>query len=419
MQDWLHFMPGLQSVGLCGVMLASKAYIGWWAALLTYIIYYFAVAAAPPRLVHTGHFRIKKILEHCPALSQRFFPFMAFHSDVQIITYIIQEKIHAFFSPMHAQEEQPVKLPMGGEALLWWQTPPPPESTGGIVFVILPGVTGIPEDRTARALLEIGAKQGWYAALVLRRGHPAKVDPAGAFSIFGDSRETDACVNAAAERSPGCKVVLVGVSAGSACAVRWLGEHIWHGEYPEGWLRQGKSDPQAGPDVLCCISIAAGFDVTTAPARCHKRFEKVLLAKMKKFFLHGNQRAHLLEQNPEAYKRCQQAGSLVEFLQHHADLAGMDGWDAYARSHNPMEVLRPPSKHFPPTLFLQARDDPISVSGNVEQVLAEGLFGGEKAPFLMVETPRGSHSCWFGLGGGTTYLRRMVADFVGAVQATK
>jgi len=107
----------------------------------------------------------------------------------------------------------------GGEVTLEWCLADDPSSAP--VVLMLHGLCGSSQD-FASLLCEV-RRRGWSGVVMNRRGH-RRLLSTPCFSIMGSTSDVREAVAAVRDRLPGAPVVLLGSSAGSGLAVRYLGE---------------------------------------------------------------------------------------------------------------------------------------------------------------------------------------------------
>jgi hypothetical protein len=95
----------------------------------------------------------------------------------------------------------------------------------GRPFVVMfHGLEGSSDSHYARALMAHVATLGWSGAVPHFRGCSGELNQAPRFYHSGDAGEVDWIVRRLAERKPGAKFYVTGVSLGGNALLRWLGE---------------------------------------------------------------------------------------------------------------------------------------------------------------------------------------------------
>jgi hypothetical protein len=195
-------------------------------------------------------------------------------------------------------------------------------------------------------------------------------------------------------RFPGAPIGLLATSAGTATAVRYLGE-------------QGARTPVVAAALNC-----PGYDIALAMARCSPLFGRLLLNPLKSKLLTGQSGEFLRQAHPEACERVARARNLHELLVHLAPFAGPTPpaesaadpeawWDyvTYLRQCNPMGTIRNIRTE---VLVLNADDDPVCTAANMEDALhhfgpADQPEPGPRTRSVLLQLPKGGH-CGFYTG---------------------
>ena len=168
-------------------------------------------------------------------------------------------------------------------------------------------------------------------------------------------------------------VVLYATSAGTGCLVRYLGEK------------------GATARVAAAFCNSPGYDIAVALTRCGAPYDShYYLAGVKRHYLGANG-AMLAARDADALAACDKATSLHGFLAAAAPFAGAATFGEYLLRSNPIGTAHDIRV---PILILNADDDPICSSKNVDDHIA--LFRTHPTAVL-ARMPRGGH-CGFYAG---------------------
>lgn len=294
-----------------------------------------------------------------------------------------------FVLPQPAEAECWVTADGGTVQLVWPCCAPHVLPVERGVVVVLPGLGG-----TARS-------SGEASAAVLAAGlRPVIFEPRGLASLplssprvnlFGNTDDLREALVRVQRRFPGAPIGLLATSAGTATAVRYLGE-------------QGARTPVVAAALNC-----PGYDIALAMARCSPLFGRLLLNPLKSKLLTGQSGELLRQAHPEACERVARARNLHELLVHLAPFAGPTPpaesaadpeawWDyvTYLRQCNPMGTIRNIRTE---VLVLNADDDPVCTAANMEDALhhfgpADQPEPGPRTRSVLLQLPKGGH-CGF------------------------
>jgi predicted alpha/beta-fold hydrolase len=272
----------------------------------------------------------------------------------------------------------------GTTALDWLGLDAPADAP---TLVVLPSITG--DAQSARGLVrDLRRATGWRVVVCTRRGHGALPLTAPVFNTMGctgDLREQLARIHAEYPTSP---LYGIGMSAGSALLVRYLGE-----EGAASALRAG-------------VAYCPGYDIRTAWQRVPAFYSRAMARRLKRHFLHrhGSALAHL-----PTYARCAAAGDLAAFHAAAYELAGHADHDTYVARTNPVEVFGDVAV---PVMVLNAADDPVCVAANAEA----HVDAIRRVPdALLVRTRHGSHCAFLEGWTARSWSHRLMADYLRAV----
>jgi len=235
----------------------------------------------------------------------------------------------------------------------------------------------------------------------VRRGHGGMRLQTPNFCTVGNTDDLHNAVLTVAERYPNAPIFLVGLSAGTNSVIRYAGEL----EHP----RFKRAD--TAQNVAGVVAIGAGFELPTAWDNCESPYDRIILSKVKSFFVAENH--DILEDfNSEQCRRAMESKSLNEFNKAAALLCG---FDSYAEFNDRINTMAVATYIRVPLLILNANDDPLCVSANITNNVQETFRSNEKS--ILVVTPFGGHLGWFEGWNGMRWHARAATEFVQAVVA--
>ena len=260
----------------------------WWAGLVIFAAWYLAFAVRAPVLTHQATPRNEQLLQRCPRLrGQLYWPFfLAAQADLAVLFYVLRSA-HGT-KPRFRREE--LAMEDGGLTAIDWLDPTaaqpswlgntrPPEVwlAQRPVVAICPGVTSGSDDLATRAIASAAVRRGYRAAVLIRRGHGGLALRTPRLNVFGDTRDTHEAISRIHAANPAVPIAVVGISAGSAIAVRYSAEQGVAAqcgpaaEFPEGWARRScgsaKSAPPPAPSPRRSSSRAAATSGPASPGR--------------------------------------------------------------------------------------------------------------------------------------------------------
>ena len=282
-----------------------------------------------------------------------------------------------------------IVLPDGGTVSVDW---PPAGETDHLpadapLVVYLHTITGSSKD--TGHYMRAATRRGWRSCVLNRRGHNMLLTSAR-FNVIGDAEDTRVMVEHVMAKYPQADYLgMVGISAGSGLLVTYLG-------------KEGDRTP-----VQAACSLCPAYDISQAFDRLRELFPAVdsyILQSMKKRFLNNN--TEILEASfPAALAQCQQAQTIVQFMEAHVTFAGSSSVTEYYEDSNPMawvgSIVRP-------LLIINSEDDMVCLPENIrEDVVLD--HGGA----LLLRTKKGAHIAFNeGALGQGNYLSRVSLDFL-------
>jgi predicted alpha/beta-fold hydrolase len=149
------------------------------------------------------------------------------------------------------------------------------------MVVVVPGIGGSCEQQYVRALVREFARRGWRAAVFNHRGCGSQSLTSPHLFTFGDADDLAVAMRALAARHPTARFGMVGCSMGANLLVNYLAtSNAERGNVP----------------IVAAVSLCQAFDARRANDALPRRYEKLLVGKMKKLVrLH----AHVISRHEE------------------------------------------------------------------------------------------------------------------------
>lgn len=322
----------------------------------------------------------RRLLARLDQLRQPFRPTpWLYNRHLQLLWVLVRETLAP---PLRYERTDVLRMRDGGTtALHWLGLEAPPDAP---TAVVLHSITG--DAQSVRDLVcDLRRRTGWRVVVCTRRGHGGLPLTAPVFNTMGctdDFREQLARIRAGLPRSP---LFGVGVSAGSAVLVRYLGE--------EG----DRSEIRAG------VAFCPGYDIGIAWRRVPRLYSRLMAARLKHYFLLPHAQAF---ECMEAYGDCLAAEDLEAFHQRYYGLAGCGSPADYIARSNPVAVFRNVAV---PVMILNADDDPVCV---LENVLEHVETVASVPDALLVRTARGSHCGFFEGWTAQSWAHRLMAHYL-------
>ncbi|KAK3275563.1 hypothetical protein CYMTET_16314 [Cymbomonas tetramitiformis] len=341
-------------------------------------LYYFAFVVRQPKVRMSSSRFTQQVFSKMPSLKSAFRPpIFAFNGHLQIILMQIMQRLDSRKDIQFAREHVPLKD--GGEVALDWAIPPDifriPHHAP--VVIILHTITGDSVDCVQA--IRSAHKAGMHAVVFLRRGHLGIPRPTPQYNLLGSTADMRVMVDRVHRKHPMSKLLGIGISAGTGCLVRYLGEENLSNRYP----------------FVAGACVCPGYDTRLGLAFARMKhglfgfYDWYILKVVKRVFLQQLQSEDLARM-PKGTKECLEARSLGELQENGYMLEGFDSVEEYVDNTNPVGVA---SHIKTPMLALNAKDDPVCVHQNVEDNVH--LFDGSDHHRMLVLTERGSHCCYF------------------------
>lgn len=356
-------------------------------AVATWLAHWRLTAVRTPRLdVHPSPFNAA-MLARLDILRQPYAPPpWLYNAHLQLLWLLLLDTIA---SPLRYERTDVLTMRDGGTtALDWLGLDAAPSSP---TLVVLPSIAG--DAQSMRLIVrDLRRATGWRVVVCTRRGHgdlPLTAPVLNTMGCTQDLREQLARIGA---ECPGSPLYAVGVSAGSALLVRYLGE-----EGPRSAIRAG-------------VAYCPGYDMKVAWGRVTPLYSRWMARRLKQHFLHRHAAAltHL-----QTYSALLATRDLAGFHENLHEFAGCTDTDDYLARSNPMAVFTTIAV---PVMVINADDDPVCVAQNAE----DHVDAIRRVPdALLVRTPRGSHCAFLEGWTARSWANRLMADYLLAATASR
>lgn len=350
-------------------------------------LHYLTTAARPPVLHYQPTPLTRRVLAACPLLQRRFYPTpWGFNRHIQLGLHASRD---ARAAELRFDRIDHLVLADGGTVSLEWaglQDRWPADQTP--TLVVLPTLCG--DGRSLRRFVRtMRAQLGWRVVVCNPRGHGNLTLTTPRVSILGSTDDLRAQVSQIRQHVPHSRLYAVGLSAGSALLVRYLGE-------------EGVRTP-----ITAAVALCPGYDATKAFARVSPAYDRLLTRLAKAYYL---SRHHEALRDAPGYWTTLASRSLADFHARSFGLAGYPSMAGYQRSSEPTLVARDIRV---PLLIVNAADDPVCVQQNVHDNL--DLVRAMPDTILAV-TARGSHCAFLeGTIRPASWADRLIAQYFSAI----
>jgi len=302
-----------------------------------------------------------------------------FNAHLQLLWLLLRD---AVLPALKYERTDVLRMRDGGTTALDWIGLDAPPSAPTVV--VLPSIAG--DAQSMRHIVrDLRRSTGWRVVVCTRRGHgelPLTTPQLNTMGSTQDLREQLALIRARLPESP---IYAVGVSAGSALLVRYLGE--------EGVRSQ----------IQSAVAYCPGYDISVAWSRAQPRYSRLMARRLKKYFLLRH--ASVLEQLG-SYDTCLASGDLAEFHERLYEMAGYRDYADYLRHSNPVSVM---GQVAVPVMIINALDDPVCVAANA----ADHVDAIRRVPdALLVRTAHGSHCAFFEGWSPSSWAHRLMAEYL-------
>jgi uncharacterized protein len=251
-------------------------------------------------------------------------------------------------------------------------------------LVLLPSITGDAQSMSP-VVRDLQRATTWRIVVCTRRGHGGLELTAPVLNTMGCTDDLREQLQRIAEEVPASPLYAIGVSAGSALLVRYLGE-----EGPRSRIR-------------AAVAYCPGYDIRVAWKRVPSVYSRVMASRLKRYFLqrHAPALGHL-----QTYGACMATRDLAEFHEHIYEMAGCADPAAYLARTNPVLVFKDVAV---PVMIINAADDPVCVAANaVDHVNAVR----DVPDALLVRTARGSHCAFLEGWLARSWANRLMARYL-------
>ena len=251
-------------------------------------------------------------------------------------------------------------------------------------LVVLPSITG--DAQSMRSMVrDLRRATGWRIVVCTRRGHGDLELTAPVLNTMGCTDDLREQLTRIRSEVPDSPLYAVGMSAGSAVLVRYLGE-----EGPRSLIRAG-------------VAYCPGYDIGVAWKRVPTFYNRLMAWRLKRYFLARHAKALKHYRNFEA---CLSAEDLAEFHEQLYELAGCADLSDYLARSNPMRVMNDIAV---PVLIINAEDDPVCVIDNARDHL-DTVRNVRDA--LLVRTASGSHCAFLEGWTAQSWANRLIANYL-------
>eukprot|EP01047_Picozoa_sp_COSAG01_P080842 COSAG01_NODE_15880_length_1289_cov_1.017647_1_plen_224_part_01 len=215
----------------------------------------YALQVQRPRVVCCPGGRAAAIVAKVHRLHALYWPCPLAPGTLGVLLYLIKENFHRIpwlgqrLFPLPTYEREQLSMQDGGMVGLDWMRRPHGSLNDGSrrpVFVVLPGVTSKSDDLASRNFALAATERGWRSCVVLRRGHDLPLSTPQ-INLFGSAADVHEIVLHIAKICPGAPIALLGISGGSATAIRYARECHLAGRHEH---------------LVCCIGVSPGYDIS-------------------------------------------------------------------------------------------------------------------------------------------------------------
>jgi predicted alpha/beta-fold hydrolase len=298
---------------------------------------------------------------------------------LQLVWILLRE---AIAPELRYERSDVLRMTDGGTTALEWLGLDAAPSTP--TLVVLPSITG--DAQSMRFLVDdLRRATGWRVVVCLRRGHGGLELTAPVINTMGSTQDLREQLARIRECVPDSPLYAVGVSAGSALLVRYLGE-----EGPQSLIR-------------AAVAYCPGYDIGKAWHRVPPLYSRLMTKRLKRHFLerHAPALQHL-----QSFDAVLAARDLAGFHERYHELAGCRDTEEYLERSNPVLVFATVAV---PVLVINADDDPVCVAQNAREHV-ETLRRIPDA--LMVRTARGSHCGYHEGWTARSWAHRLMAQYL-------
>jgi uncharacterized protein len=350
-----------------------------------WLAHYWSTARRVPRIDFNPSAFNASLLANMDQLHRPYAPTpWLYNAHLHLLWLLLREAV----APRLRYERTDVlRMHDGGTTALDWLGLDAAASTP--TLLVLPSITG--DAQSMRFIVQdLRRATGWRVVVCTRRGHGGLPLTAPVLNTMGctlDLREQLARIG---EQVPASPLYAIGVSAGSALLVRYLGE-----EGPRSLIRAG-------------VAYCPGYDIGVAWQRVPPFYSRMMTRRLKRHFLeqHAPALAHL-----GSFEACLATEDLAAFHERAYELAGCTDLADYLARSNPVLVFDSVAV---PVLVINADDDPVCVRENAN----DHVDTLRRVPdALLVRTARGSHCAFLEGWRARSWGNRLMADYLLAAEA--
>jgi len=302
-----------------------------------------------------------------------------FNAHLQVLWLLLREAVEP---KLRYERTDILRMSDGGTTALDWLGLDAPATTP--TLVVLPSITG--DAQSMRSMVrDLRRDTGWRVVVCTRRGHGDLELTSPILNTMGSTDDLREQLAQIREQVPDSPLYAVGMSAGSAVLVRYLGE-----EGPRSVIRAG-------------IAYCPGYDIGVAWHRVPPFYNRLMSWRLKQYFLarHAPALKHF-----GTYDACVAARDLAQFHEHLYEMAGCANPDDYLARSNPMRVMEDIAV---PVLIINADDDPVCVDANAR----DHVDTVRRVPdALLVRTARGSHCAFHEGWSARSWANRLMANYL-------
>ncbi|XP_002736227.1 phospholipase ABHD3-like [Saccoglossus kowalevskii] len=190
---------------------------------VAYTAYYLFCVAKKPMLVGKDRRLMQFLLNHCPTLSEKYFPtFWCIEARANtIMRSVLMEK-----PAMEPYRCERLELPDGGEVFLHWldnhKSPSSPDTDIRPTVIILPGLTGSADANYVLSFVDDITKLGYRTVVFNNRGNGGATLRTPRTYCAANTEDMHCVVNHIKQNYPKAPLIGVGVSLGGMILVNYL-----------------------------------------------------------------------------------------------------------------------------------------------------------------------------------------------------
>ena len=253
------------------------------------------------------------------------------------------------------------------------------------VLFVLPGLTG--DASGATFICRLAVRNGFRPVVFNKRGHGASPLTTPKLQSFGDPSDFRQAVKYVRGRFPSSKLTAIGVSAGSAVLMSYLGEY-------------GSSDY-----LTAAVALSPGYDAENLFSNCLKQPYNF-------FLLYGLKR--LLSRHAQALSKAVDidlamgSQTMAKFEENmYCKLYGYKDMEQYWEKNNPMRDIDDVTT---PVLCINSTDDPVCVKENIPTDIFE-LYPN----FMLATTDHGGHCGFLEHPNLESWAEKVAIEYLSAV----